>query len=47
MIHKNLQKGVLVKMIEKGMILWLTNQCNAIEDIKLDLYSTNLGILKL
>jgi len=39
-------KGNLSKIVEKGLILWIKSKCNRIEELSIDINSSNSSILK-
>ena len=39
-------KGNLSKIIERGLNLWIKSKCNRIEELSIDINSSNLSILK-
>ena len=43
---KQLRKGILAKFLEEGIKILLNNQCNRIDNIKVNIISSSLQIIK-
>ena len=39
-------QGNLSKIVERGLTLWVKSKCNRVKDLSIDIYSSNLSILK-